>query len=269
MNLNKEEPKAFKSFTVTVKTKYPRTYPNFTGKISKTILLFELQYLQPMFQPHKGFIKPIHVSPLMDEKGSPVFAYYQKGVLKGANINGVFKFKVGAPKELAEELMKKFKEDVGVRNRTKFEDELLEFTVVDVKEDQYDLPKRFKLCFSPTLLSHPLLINRELRKFLPTPSAVFWIPYSLLKGQTNVGKNDVLELEEGIVETWKNRLKTIWIPYNENKEPVLVGKVEYTILREDLRKVVETALIMGVGASRASGFGHVELCNKEKAVVEK
>lgn len=258
----------FKSFTVTVKTKYSRTYPNFTGKISKTITLFEMPELQPMFQPHKGFIKPIHVSPLIDEKRNAVFAYYHQGVLKEANINGTFKFKIGAPKELAEALFEKFKEDIGVRNRTKFENELLEFVIVDVKEDQYTLPKRFKLCFSPTLLTHPLLVNRDVRKFLPTPSAVFWVPYSLLKDNTNVTKDEVLELEEGIVETWKNKLMTIWIPYNESKEPVLIGKAEYIVLKEDLKKVVETALIMGVGASRASGFGHVELCDKEKAVIE-
>lgn len=258
----------FKSFTVTIRTKYSRTYSNFTGKISKTVLLFEMPDLQPMFQPYKGFLKPIHVSPLIDEHGSPVFPYYHKGSLKGTDINGTFKFKVGVPHELAEVLFEKFKEDVGVRNRTKFENELLEFVIVDVKEDRYTLPKRFKLCFSPSLLIHPLLVNRDIRKFLPTPSAVFWVPYSLLRGDTNVSKEEVLSLEEGIVETWKNRLKTIWIPYDGNKEPVLIGKVEYIVLKEDLMKVVETALIMGVGASRASGFGHVEICDKERAVID-
>jgi len=42
----------------------------------------------------------------------------------------------------------------------------------------------------------------------------------------------------------------------------MIGKVEYKLLRNDdeTKKLVETALTLGVGSSRASGFGHVELC---------
>jgi len=76
-----------------------------------------------------------------------------------------------------------------------------------------------------------------------------------------VTPQEVAYIEGRITETWKSSIKTIWIPYDTRKEPVMTSKVEYKLLGNDeTKKLVETALTLGVGSSRASGFGHVELC---------
>ena len=251
----------FTRYTLTLKLKYGRTYNNFTGKISKIILLSEFPELEILFRPAKGFLKPVHVSPIIGKEGA-VYAYYEKGVLKEAKIDGEYKIKVGIPEEMSKAFEEKVKEVLNVKTRVKMEGSMLEYTITNVEKEKIEVKDRFKLCFSPTVLSNPFIINRDFRKFLPTPSATFWIPYAIMKGKNNVNMEDIKAIEESITETWKSRIKTIWIPYDTAKEPVLVGKVEYKLLKsdEETKKVIETALTLGVGSSRASGFGHVEMC---------
>lgn len=251
----------FSSYTLTVKMKYERgKYNNFTGKISKIVLLTEFPELEILFKPAKGFFKPIHVSPPISKEA--VYPFYERGVLREVSLDGEYKIRIGIPDELSKGIEEKIKNDIGVRTRIKVEGAILEFTLENFEKNEFKIGDRVKLCFSPTLLSNPFIINRDYRKFLPSPSAVFWIPYALLKNKNSVTPQEVADIEGRITETWKSRIKTIWIPYDTRKEPVMIGKVEYKLLRNDdeTKKLVETALTLGVGSSRASGFGHVELC---------
>ncbi|MUM65957.1 CRISPR system precrRNA processing endoribonuclease RAMP protein Cas6 [Acidianus infernus] len=254
----------FSSYTLTVKMKYERNgdnkFNNFTGKISKIVVLTELPELEVLFRPTKGFFKPIHVSPPINKEA--VYPYYERGVLKEVPLDGEYKIRVGLPNELSKGFEEKVKGDLGVRTRIKVEGGLLEFVIERIEKDTFNFGNRVKLCFSPTLLANPFITNRDYRKFFPSPSAVFWIPYALMKNKNNLTPQELAEIESRITESWKTRIKTIWIPYDNGKEPVMIGKVEYRLLKNDdeTRKLVETALIIGVGSSRASGFGHVELC---------
>jgi hypothetical protein len=252
---------AYSAVKVNLKVEYG-TYPNFSGKISKTILLMSYPELQPFFQPLKGIIKPIHVSPLMN--GEALYAYYDRGVLKSPEISGNYSVIVGGPSEFIEEMKGSLKKDVeeNVRSKLKIDDKLLIAQVLSVENYSPRFDKRVKVCFSPTLLSNPYLVNRDFRRFLPSPSATFWIPYAMLKGKDRLSPRDLIELERGITETWKTFLRTRWIVYDGKKEPVLTGKVEYQILDDEMMDVFRTAFMLGVGASRSAGFGHVYPCGE-------
>jgi hypothetical protein len=98
--------------------------------------------------------------------------------LREVSLDGEYKIMIGIPDELLKGIEGKIKNDIGVRTRTKGEGAILEFTLENLEKKEFKIGERVKLCFSPTLLSNPFIINR---KFLPSPSAVFWIPYALLK----------------------------------------------------------------------------------------
>ncbi|MEM1831605.1 MAG: CRISPR system precrRNA processing endoribonuclease RAMP protein Cas6, partial [Desulfurococcaceae archaeon] len=120
---------------------------------------------------------------------------------------------------------------------------------------------------------------------LPSPFNVFATPvYTILfsKGLCSVRRlrTELLRLHRLFNETYSalGGVRVRWVYYGRRPEPALIGYVNYRVnyeyldflkqglnVEEWLGEVFAYTLALGVGAGRATGFGHVEL----KPLVEK
>ncbi len=132
---------------------------------------------------------------------------------------------------------------------------------------------------SPTMLRDPLRVGGRYKAFLPTPEIVFATPVyakQVAEGgyTTKRYRSELLRLRRLFHETYSvwGGVKVRWVYYGRRPEPALVGYVNYRVnyeyldfLRQKLNveqwlgEVFAYALALGVGAGRATGFGHVEI----------
>lgn len=132
---------------------------------------------------------------------------------------------------------------------------------------------------SPTLLRDPLRTRGKYKTFLPSPEIVFAAPlYSLLYSQGRYKRRvfirDLVRLRRLFNDTYSilTGLRVKWVYYTNRPEPALVGYVNYRInmdyfehlkkminVEEWLSEIFAYAIALGVGAGRATGFGHVFL----------
>ncbi|MFN4046451.1 MAG: hypothetical protein ACK4H7_03840, partial [Acidilobaceae archaeon] len=101
---------------------------NYTGKLSKTIILTEAPSLEPSFRPVKGFYKPLRVSPPIsgDRAVIPVYAVRRVNNkrtldLKPVMLRGEYVIEVGSTEDMIGKLYNAFKDSKGVVSRVKFE----------------------------------------------------------------------------------------------------------------------------------------------------
>ncbi|MEM4562070.1 MAG: CRISPR system precrRNA processing endoribonuclease RAMP protein Cas6 [Desulfurococcaceae archaeon] len=137
-----------------------------------------------------------------------------------------------------------------------------------------------KMVFSsPTMLRDPLRTSGKYKTLLPSPFNVFAAPVYIIlytKGLFSVRRlrTELLRLHRLFNETYSalGGLRVRWVYYGRRPEPALVGYVNYRVnyeyldfLRQKLNveqwlgEVFAYALALGVGAGRATGFGHVEI----------
>lgn len=135
-----------------------------------------------------------------------------------------------------------------------------------------------KIVFSsPTILRDPLRTRGKFKTFLPTPENVFASPLYValyVQGRLTHGKfrKELLRVRRLFNETYSvlSSVKIRWIYYSSRPEPALVGFVNYRLnndylefLRQKinpnewLNDMISYAITLGVGAGRATGFGHV------------
>ena len=133
---------------------------------------------------------------------------------------------------------------------------------------------------SPTLLRDPLKTIRKQKTLLPSPINIFATPvytrlYSRGLYRCGVFRRELLRLHRLFNETYSvlGGLRVKWVYYLDKPIPALTGYVNYHIdegylnyleshgvnVKEWLRDVFAYTLALGVGAGRATGFGHVEL----------
>ncbi|MEM0240973.1 MAG: CRISPR system precrRNA processing endoribonuclease RAMP protein Cas6 [Candidatus Nezhaarchaeales archaeon] len=132
---------------------------------------------------------------------------------------------------------------------------------------------------SPTMLRDPLRTSGKFKTLLPSPFNVFATPvYTILfsKGLCSVRRlrTELLRLHRLFNETYSvlGGLKIRWVYYSKRPEPALIGYVNYRVnyeyldflkqglnVEEWLGEVFAYTLALGVGAGRATGFGHVEI----------
>ncbi|MEM4847488.1 MAG: CRISPR system precrRNA processing endoribonuclease RAMP protein Cas6 [Thermosphaera sp.] len=132
---------------------------------------------------------------------------------------------------------------------------------------------------SPTMLRDPLRTSGKYKTLLPSPFNVFAAPVYIIlytKGLFSVRRlrTELLRLHRLFNETYSalGGLRVRWVYYGRRPEPALVGYVNYRVnyeyldflrqklnVEEWLGEVFAYALALGVGAGRATGFGHVEI----------
>lgn len=250
---------------------------NYTGKISKAILLTEVPELEYTFRAVKGFFKQIRVSPPLSDGAAivPIYAVRHENVemnfeLKPVLLKGEYVIEVGAPEDVANAIHSRFKQVEGVKTRLKFENAVITYIIEETSflEPRIDADNGvFEVkTVSPALLPNPLTPTQHVRRFTANPGTLLWIPYLMSKGvmsySRQVAERALIELESCLSEHYSTRWRTIFVNYDGNREPALHAKARYIIVgkgdcRELARKTLETAIVYGIGASRANGFGSV------------
>lgn len=132
---------------------------------------------------------------------------------------------------------------------------------------------------SPTVLRDPLRIDGKYKSFIPNPMNVFATPlYTILNAEglytVRRFRRELLRIHRLLNETYSvlGGIRVKWVYYGKKPEPTLVGYVNYRVkedyldflkktvnVEEWLGKIFAYTIALGVGAGRASGFGHVEL----------
>lgn len=252
---------------------------NYTGKIAKTILLTEVPELQAAFKPIKGFFKLIRVSPFIKDGSvaTPLFEVKRVGgkttyELKPLTLSGSYIFEVGSTSDGISLVLNKLRQAQGVRTRLKFENAIIEYTIEDfVMEDptvtlgDYAIIKSI----SPALLPTPYVATQHIRRFTISPATLLWIPYLISQKVYSVTEDVMYKavklLETCLVEHYSSVARAVHVPFDGRREPTLHFKAKYIVLcseqekREMLMKTLTIARALGVGASRANGFGTVQI----------
>lgn len=258
---------------------------NYTGKLSKALVLTEAPELEPFFRPSKGFFKLLRVSPPMSG-GSSVIPFYEmesgSWVLKPVFLRGEYFVEVGADGGIIRSLYNRFDQVRGVRTRLKFENAIVSYTIESVEiytpQDSGELGETLKTItvktLSPALLTHPLTPTQHVRRFTTSPGVFFWIPYMITQGMLthdlHKASQAIVELESCLAEHYSTKQKTVFINYDNNREPALTAKAKYIILtnekkcKETIKKTLQTARIYGIGASRTNGFGTITITQNNK-----
>lgn len=139
---------------------------------------------------------------------------------------------------------------------------------------------------SPTMLRDPLKPRGKHKTLLPSVFNVFATPvYAWLyaSGRYTKGclRRELLRLHRLLGETYSvlGGVRVKWIYYSSKPEPALIGYVNYRVnqdyleylksrmnVEEWLSEVFAYTLTLGVGAGRATGFGHVEITPIKKPI---
>ncbi|MEM0292909.1 MAG: CRISPR system precrRNA processing endoribonuclease RAMP protein Cas6, partial [Fervidicoccaceae archaeon] len=78
----------------------------------------------------------------------------------------------------------------------------------------------------------------------------------------------LIELESCLAEHYSTKQRTVFINYDNNREPALTAKAKYIVIasenkcEEIVKRTLQTARIYGIGASRANGFGTITIETK-------
>ena len=248
---------------------------NYTGKLSKTIVITEAPHVERFFRPVKGFYKPLRVSPPVRGDSAVVPTYEVSEVegrraheLKPVALSGEYTIEVGSTGSLIDELYKAFREAAGVVTRLKFENAVVRYVVENVRvvEPEVRVERGAVVrTLSPALLTNPFAASQHVRRFTVSPSVVLWIPYSLASSSYSHDTRETLralaELESCLAEHYSTRFRTVFVNYDGSREPAIELRAKYVVTRSECRETVERVLraarVFGIGASRASGFGSV------------
>ncbi|MEM4036029.1 MAG: hypothetical protein QXU97_05425 [Fervidicoccaceae archaeon] len=253
---------------------------NYTGKLTKTLVLTEAPELEPLFRPSKGFFKLLRVSPPLSGNSSviPVYEVTRNNKeLRPVLLRGEYVVEVGANGDTVRLLYNRFKQIEGVRTRLKFENAVVSYTVEDASihtpQDNKELEEKLKTIvvrtLSPALLPHPLVPTQHVRRFTTSPGVFFWVPYMIAQGTLSLDPHKAfqaaVELESCLAEHYSTKQKAVFVNYDNNREPTLTAKAKYIVLtrekrcEEIVKRTLQTARIYGIGASRANGFGTITI----------
>jgi len=277
---------------------------SFTGKLVKSLLIDGNPRLKPFFEKTSGSApKLVHVTPLYIEivesgklrtkcihslryvNGSSRYSFYVGFIETSTIISPAFDDVYDAILNLSGR--RRFGANV-------FDVDLISAESVDVvreaKKAVSDLARfgKIRVVFaSPTLLRDPLRIGKH-KSLTPTPMNVFSTPVYVnlyLTGklkQKNLIRTLII-LHRLLNEPYSihKTIKVIRLKYEEGKTPIpaLIGYVNlylnkhyldlYTAKGMNTEALLEetfaTALTLGIGTSRATGFGHTKITTRHPA----
>lgn len=250
---------------------------DYTGKLSKTIILSEVPSLEYAFKPMKGFYKLLRVSPPICGDRAVLPTYIVRKVdgkktfeLRSVTLVGNYIVEVGSTSDIINKLYSSFKDSKGLMTRIKFENTFVRYLVNDVRILEPEIKVingAVVRTLSPALLPNPFTPSQHIRRFTINPSIMLWVPFSIVSGtythNTHEVTRSLIILESCLAEHYTSRQKTVFINYNNEREPALEVRAKYLITKNECKELIEKILyaarVFGIGASRASGFGSAEI----------
>lgn len=255
--------------------------PPFTGKVVKTLLVNAEPGLNKIFLSAYS-PKPIAISTLAKLSGSKYLFLWKKGgrgsVLRVC-AGDVVEFWIGFSEDIAPTILGALEDMDGVEAfNTKW-------FLLELEVESYRLPARsddipstyrldnadaIKIEFrTPALLLDPYKKSR-FKRFLPVPGNVFSYNIGeLLRIQRNKDYIEVVNLVNALLNETYNILETVKpvkYVYGGKELPGIIGYAKYMIdwelltetkAKELLENLLLHSAIMGIGTSRASGFGYI------------
>ncbi len=258
--------------------------PPFTGKVIKSLLIKANPAIEEIFSG-RYTPKPIHVSTLIRIRDNGRYMYLWKkygpeqDISMRLGIGQTAMFHIGFTEDVSHKVIDALMNLDGVElfnarwNVIEYEVEKINLPTTDIPR-QYSLDDAIaiKVEFrTPTLFLDPYKPSRY-KRFLPLPGIVF---------SYNVG--DLLRMERGsdyietinllnalLNETYSalETVKPIMYIYEGKGYPAVIGYIKYMIdwdlvektkAQKLLENILVHASIMGIGTSRANGFGHVTI----------
>ncbi len=259
--------------------------PPFTGKVVKSLLIKAYPGLEDVFTSTYN-PKPIHVSPLY-YNGQWLWKRWGREDRLSIPCNSIVGFHLGFTEDIAEKTYSAMENLFGVKlydaewSITEFNTEKYELPSTDPGISIDDHDKVIVYFNSPAILVDPYKANPSNPRYLPLAGVLFsynigdllrmrsrefrwkpeyWIAIDII--------NATLHEHRRILDY----VKTVVYNYDGKKGYGIGGKAIYYITRRIInekkwiKKLVENILvhasIMGVGSSRANGFGHVKIVLK-------
>lgn len=243
----------------------------YTGKLSKTILAAEVPEIESVFRPVKGLFKPFRVSPPLDSGLNGVYPVIARDSgLKPVKLEGEYTVEVGCEERLAREVRERLSGALGQATRLKFRNTMVKYTIesVDLVKPRISVSDSFVVRIaSPALLSDPFKVNQQVKRFAIAPSIVLWIPALIAQGILTPTPHDIARavsaLESTLTEHYSSKPRAVLTSYDGHRVAGLTGRIKYLVVNKDgvehLQKTLEVARVLGVGSSRASGFGTIQV----------
>ncbi|MEM1627574.1 MAG: CRISPR-associated endoribonuclease Cas6 [Sulfolobaceae archaeon] len=235
----------------------------FTSKVSRIIVSNYPTYVR--ISESSEPLKPVRVTVIRDEAGKPIFKKVDSGVLRlKPNVNYYFELTC-LDNNLFEEVVSNPYVKAKVYTTEAFS-ELSETKVLE--EPEIDDSRAYRIEFrTPTLIQPPRPnFKRKKNRYLLFP----YPPYLLISLQRHWNKyhnKKIIISQSRTLYYFKEvdyRLRPITVIYDKVKERGFIGWALFTLearrnsnLREGIRKLLAYANYVGVGKSRAIGFGEV------------
>ncbi len=253
-----------------------------TAKIVKT-LLYTLFREARLYRGLRGVVSPIHVSPLFRpgrrewELGELVTARYTRGEdgykLEPAALGGVYLAHIGGAAELVEGAMRALE-----RLRTPLQVKIGDALVVAALEGARDVTPdimgkelsgdRVTVYLKAPVKLFNVFTPTRLPKYSISAVELLMTPYMFHTGRFTMTEAVLLEASRLLglmVETYYSisTVRYMQVPLGGGRDPGMVGKITYIIdtsnpnARSAIADILRTAEAVGVGESRANGFGTV------------
>ena len=146
-------------------------------------------------------------------------------------------------------LYETFKDSEGVPTRLRFENALVKYVInyVKVVEPEIRVSNGAVIkTLSPVLLPNPLTPLQRIRKFTVNPGVMLWIPMLIANGVYTPSEHDstkaLITLETCLTEHYATRQKTVFINYDNKREPSLKARAKYLITRTECREKRRSAI---------------------------
>ena len=258
--------------------------PPFTGKVVKSLLIQANPSIEEVFSG-RYTPKPIHVSTLIRIDGSSRRVYLWKRygskqeLTMRLGTGQTTMFYIGFTEDIAHKVIN------ALMNLNDIELFNAKWSLIEYGVEKYSLPAEhipgqfsidnavaIKVEFrTPTLLLDPYKTSKY-KRFLPLPGIVFsYNVGDLLRMERNRDYIETINLLNAVLNETYSALETvkpIMYIYEGKGYPAITGYIKYMIdwdlvektgAQKLLENIIVHASIMGVGTSRANGFGHVTI----------
>ncbi len=264
--------------------------PPFTGKVVKSLLIKANPTMEEIFGG-KYHPKPIHVSTLVRVDGGRRTYLWKKAggkkeITMRLGIGQEALFYIGFTEDVAHKVFDAIASIDGVEVfHAKWA--LVEYSIEAIKLPTEEPPAEYSLdnaeaivveFRTPVLLLDPYKESR-FKRFLPLPGITFSYNIGdLLRMERSREYMETVDLVNALLnETYSalETVKSVMYIYEGRQYPGLIGYIKYMIdwdivgktgAKTFLENILVHASIMGIGTSRANGFGHttIKIIEKEE-----
>jgi hypothetical protein len=275
-----------KAYRVILSIESSAPFHDYTGKVVKT-LVYSIAPELTLMHGVKGVLSPLTISPPFTigksetELGEPVIPIYEKvdkdgengaWSLKPVELNGEYIVHLGGLGEIASTIARRL-EELRTPLAVKIGNSIVRYrveNVIDVTphimEKADSVSNRVRVYLKSPAQVFNVFAPTRLPKFTTSAVEVLMTPYMLANGIHTIDHSTLVNASRvlgQLVETWYsiNTLRPVMVPFKGKREVALAGHVTYIVeatngrTLEEIRRVLATAEIAGVGRSRQNGFG--------------